>query len=51
MVAGRLTTGYTIERQQGDVLKIEVIGGDVITAVTGASGVLDNGSMIKLQPR
>ena len=39
MVAGRLTTGYTIERQQGDVLKIEVIGEDTITAVTGAMGL------------
>ena len=39
MVAGRLTTGYTIERQEGDVLKIEVIGDDTITAVTGAMGL------------
>ena len=39
MVAGRLTTGYTIEREQGDVLKIEVIGDDAITAVTGAMGL------------
>ena len=39
MVAGRLTTGYTIERQEGDVLKIEVIGEDTITAVTGAMGL------------
>jgi hypothetical protein len=39
MVAGRFQTGYTIERQQGDVLKIEVIGDDTITAVTGAMGL------------
>src|ERR1700730_12160564 len=38
MVAGRATTGYTIERQS-DVLKIEVIGDDIITAVTGAMGL------------
>jgi hypothetical protein len=38
MVAGRVTTGYTIERQS-DVLKIEVIGNDIITAVTGAMGL------------
>jgi Proteasome subunit len=38
MVAGRVTTGYTIERQS-DVLKIEVIGDDIITAVTGAMGL------------
>jgi hypothetical protein len=38
MVAGRVTTGYTIERQS-DVLKIEVIGNDIITAITGAMGL------------
>jgi hypothetical protein len=38
MVAGRVTTGYTIERQS-DVLKIEVIEDDIITAVTGAMGL------------
>jgi hypothetical protein len=38
MVAGRVTPGYTIERQN-DVLKIEVIGDDIITAVTGAMGL------------
>jgi hypothetical protein len=30
---------YTIERQDGDVLKIEFIGDDVITAFTGAAGL------------
>ena len=39
MAAGRLHTGYTIERQEGDVLKIEVIEGNVITAGTGAMGL------------
>jgi len=39
MVAGRATTGYTIERQDGDVLKIEVIEKDIITAITGAMGL------------
>jgi hypothetical protein len=39
MVAGRSATGYTIERQDGDVLKIEVVENDVITAVTGAMGL------------
>jgi hypothetical protein len=38
MVAGRYTTNYTIEREQG-VLKIEVIGDYAITAVTGAMGL------------
>jgi hypothetical protein len=31
MAAGRAQTGYTIERQDGDVLKIEVIERNVIT--------------------
>jgi hypothetical protein len=39
MVAGRMTSGYTIERQDGDVLKIEVIEKDIITAITGAMGL------------
>jgi len=30
---------YTIERQEGNVLKIEIIEGDVITAFTGAAGL------------
>jgi hypothetical protein len=38
MVAGRAHGGYTIERQDGDVLKIEVIE-NTITAVTGAMGL------------
>ena len=38
MLAGRSSTGYTIERQDGDVLKIEVIE-NTITAVTGAMGL------------
>src|SRR6266436_1341578 len=39
MAAGRALTGYTIERQDGDVLKIEIIADDTITAVTGAMGL------------
>jgi hypothetical protein len=39
MAAGRLHTGYTIERQEGDVLKIEIIERNVITAGTGAMGL------------
>jgi hypothetical protein len=39
MVAGRSTSGYTIERQDGDVLKIEIIENDIITAITGAMGL------------
>jgi hypothetical protein len=39
MVAGRLSTGYTVERQDGDVLKIEIIDNNIITAVTGAMGL------------
>src|ERR1035437_432847 len=39
MAAGRVLTGYTIERQDGDVLKIEVIEKDIITAGTGAMGL------------
>jgi hypothetical protein len=39
MVAGRAQSGYTIERQEGDVLKIEVIEDIAITAVTGAMGL------------
>jgi hypothetical protein len=38
MVAGRVGR-YTIERQDGDVLKIEVIENDVITAITGGMGL------------
>jgi hypothetical protein len=38
MAAGRALTGYTIERQDGDVLKIEVIE-NTITAITGAMGL------------
>jgi 20S proteasome alpha/beta subunit len=38
MAAGRAQSGYTIERQDGDVLKIEVIE-NTITAVTGAMGL------------
>jgi len=38
MVAGRVGR-YTIERQDGDVLKIEIIENDTITAVTGAMGL------------
>lgn len=30
---------YTIERQEGNVLKIEIIGDDIITAFTGAAGL------------
>jgi hypothetical protein len=39
MAAGRALTGYTIERQDGDILKIEVIDSNTITAVTGAMGL------------
>jgi hypothetical protein len=39
MVAGRSQSGYTIERQDGDVLKIEVIEGTTLTAITGAMGL------------
>jgi hypothetical protein len=39
MAAGRALTGYTIERQDGGVLKIEVIENNTITAVTGAMGL------------
>jgi hypothetical protein len=39
MVAGRLHSGYTIERQDGDILKIEVIEGNTLTAITGAMGL------------
>jgi hypothetical protein len=39
MAAGRLHTGYTIERQEGDVLKLEVIERNIITAGTGAMGL------------
>jgi hypothetical protein len=40
MVAGRAQGGgYTIQREDGDVLKIEVIEGSTITAVTGAMGL------------
>jgi hypothetical protein len=39
MAAGRLLTGYTIERQEGDVLKIEIIEDNTITAGTGAMGL------------
>ncbi len=39
MVAGRLQSGYTIERRDGDVLKIEIIENDTITAITGAMGL------------
>jgi hypothetical protein len=38
MVAGRAGR-YTIERQDGDVLKIEIIENNIITAVTGAMGL------------
>jgi 20S proteasome alpha/beta subunit len=30
---------YTIERQEGNVFKIEIVGDDVITAFTGAAGL------------
>jgi hypothetical protein len=39
MAAGRALTGYTIERQEGGVLKLEVIEKVAITAVTGAMGL------------
>jgi len=39
MAAGRALSGYTIERQEGDVLKIEVIEKNIITAGTGAMGL------------
>jgi hypothetical protein len=39
IATGRLSTGYTIERQDEAALKIEIIGTDVITAVTGATGL------------
>ena len=39
MAAGRVHPGYTIERQEGDVLKIEIIERNVITAGTGAMGL------------
>jgi hypothetical protein len=41
MAAGRAftPTGYTIERQEGDVLKLEIIEKNVIIAGTGAMGL------------
>jgi hypothetical protein len=39
MAVGRANPGYTIERQDGDVLKIEIVGEDVVVAVTGAMGL------------
>lgn len=40
MAAGRATTGYTIERQDGDVFKIELVDeGRAITAISGAMGL------------
>ena len=39
MVAGRAQSGYTMQREDGDVLKIEVIEGNTITAITGAMGL------------
>jgi hypothetical protein len=39
MAVGRALSGYSVERDDGGLLKIEIIGIDAITAVTGAMGL------------
>jgi hypothetical protein len=39
MAVGRALSGYSVERDDGGLLKIEIIGYDAITAVTGAMGL------------
>jgi 20S proteasome alpha/beta subunit len=39
MAVGRALSGYSVERDDGGLLKIEVIDNNVITAVTGAMGL------------